>query len=177
MRESFSWFPSTILVIKPGYKTVGEGWGNISKDWFKELQHECSHELVGSDWLKKRLRYDRYSFKVWIRASSSLHGFSTCVFDIGTVNLVYRKWEGTLANCCSLTLTDVERRRGVKIVDQWGIISTIAKRNLLFLCLTDVTSIGRLHAGKMVIIMFRVDTVSYPMECQCTHQKHTGLSV
>lgn len=65
----------------------------------------------------------------------------------------------------------------MKIVDQWGIISTVAKRNLLFLCLTDVTSIGRLHAGKMVIIMFRVDTVSYPMECQCTHQKHTGLSV
>ena len=48
----------------------------------------------------------------------------------------------------------------MKIVDQWGIISTIAERDLLFLCLTDVTSIGKLHAGKMVIIIFRADTVS-----------------
>ena len=48
----------------------------------------------------------------------------------------------------------------MKIVDQWGIISTIAERDLLFLCLTDETSIGKLHAGKMVIIIFRVDTVS-----------------
>ena len=64
----------------------------------------------------------------------------------------------------------------MKILDQLRIISTIAKRFFTFLCLTDVTSIGRLHAGKMVIIMFKVDTVSYPRECQCTHQKHTGLS-
>ena len=51
------------------------------------------------------------------------------------------------------------------------------QEKLAFLCLTDVTSIGRLHASKIVIIMFIVDTVSYPMECRCTHQKHTGLSV
>ena len=59
----------------------------------------------------------------------------------------------------------------MKIVDQWGIISAIAKRDLLFLYLTDVTSIGKLHAGKIVIIIFRVDTVSYPMECHynCYH--------
>ena len=46
---SFSLFPSITLVIKTGYKTAREGRGNISKDLFKELQHECSHELVGSN--------------------------------------------------------------------------------------------------------------------------------
>lgn len=88
-RESFSWILSIILVIVIISKLSVRFTSHVQLKW------------TGRYWLTIRLRHVRYHYKFWFLLIMLSPWFFFMLFDIGTLNLVFRKWESMFTNTCS----------------------------------------------------------------------------